>query len=815
MQEIRKRRVTGIGLRIAAPKLARVLALLLLAGGVAAVVISYWRQKDNTEFRLRPGQAQLSTEVVGEITNLEHREMKGGRLWVLLKADRDLKFSDGHHKLENVHLEVYPDQGDRPDKISSRETLTNEDNTQFLFTGAVEIETRDQMKVNTEQVEYDVKKEFANVTAPVTFERENIHGRADSGALEAKVKKLVLKGSVEITVEPDAPQQQGGQQQPAPVPRMNLRGQPVTMKAQQADFDQIAMRMEFTGGAVAEQGQDVMSGDSLGGILNEQKRVKHILARGNSYLRSMSAGHSAEVFASEFDFYFDDQQKLQTAQARQGVHGRTLDADSEAQLVSAASADLDFGVQDERSILKELRAGGRPVVTLAAPKSKAGDPKAANKRLTADNVRLVWRETGRDLERAEANGNAELLVEPAQANPNADRKRMYATLFRCEFYEAGNLARTFNASGDARAVVEPLQETPRRGTRTLTSQEMAAQFVRETQDVERFDAAGSARFVERERVLTSQKMTALFSRETSALDRVDANGDAKFVEQDRNGQSATISYTAADGFMRMRGGEPVAWDSRARLKAAEIDSDTVNKVSFARGKVLTTYYSQEQTGGAAPFKNVKSPVFVASSNAEFRHEEGTGIYTGNARAWQDDNFVKADRIVLHRDQKRMDGDGDVQSALYQARRREADGSRTVVPVFASSRNITYTDENRLLHYEGDVDIKQGTERITGGVADVYLLKDTYEVERMVTQRDVVVTQPGRKGTGDWAQYTAADETVVLTGNPAHVEDAEKGSSESRRMTVYLREDRVVSDGGGDPGQPSGGRVRTTHKIKKQ
>jgi LPS export ABC transporter protein LptC/lipopolysaccharide transport protein LptA len=813
MQEIRRRKVAGIGLRIAAPKLMRVLALLLLAGGVAAVVISYWRLKDNTEFRLRPGQAQLSTEVVGEITNLEHREMKGDRLWVVLKADRDLKFSDGHHKLENVHLEVYPDKGDRPDKISSRETLTNEDNTQFLFTGDVLIETRDELVVKTEMVEYDIKNEFANVTAPVNFERENIHGRADSGSLEAKAKKLVLKGAVEITVEPGNGQQQP-QQQSANVPHMNLRGQPLTVKSAQADFDQIAMHIDFSGGAVAEQGQDVMSGDTLGGLLNEQKHVKHITARGNSYLRSMSQGHSAEVFASEFDFYFDDNQKLSNAQARQNVHGRTLDADSEAQLVSAASADLEFGVQNERSILKELRAGGRPVVTLAAPKSKAGDPKAANKRLTADDVRLFWRETGRDLERAEANGNAELLVEPAQPLPTADRKRLYAAIIRCEFYEAGNLARTFNASGDARAVVEPLQETPRRGTRTLTSQEMSAQFVRETQDVERFEAAGNAKFVERERVITSQKMNALFSPATSALDRVDADGDAKFVEQDRNGQSATIFYTASDGVVHMRGGEPVAWDSRARIKAAEIDSDTVNKISYARGKVLTTYYSQEQTGGAAPFKNVKSPVFVASANAEFQHEAGIGIYTGNARAWQDDNFVKADRIVLHRDQKRMDGEGNVESALYQARRKEASGVRTVVPVFASSRNMTYTDETRLLHYEGDVDIKQGTERITGGVADVYLLKESYEVERTIAQRDVVVTQPGRKGTGDWAQYTAADETVVLTGNPAHVEDAEKGTSESRRMTVYLREDRVVSDGGGDPGQ-STGRVRTTHKIKKQ
>jgi hypothetical protein len=34
------------------------------------------------------------------------------------------------------------------------------------------------------------------------------------------------------------------------------------------------------------------------------------------------------------------------------------------------------------------------------------------------------------------------------------------------------------------------------------------------------------------------------------------------------------------------------------------------------------------------------------------------------------------------------------------------------------------------------------------------------------------------------------------------------------MVVYLREDRVVSDGGGE-GPRSSGRVRSTHKIKKK
>ncbi|MBV8855672.1 MAG: LPS export ABC transporter periplasmic protein LptC [Acidobacteria bacterium] len=812
MQEIRRRKVSGLGLRIAAPKLGRALALLLLVAGIAAVAISYWHLKDNTTFRLRPGQAQLSNEVVGVIDNLEHREMKGERLWVYLKADKDVKYSDGHHQLENVYLEVYPDQGDRPDKISARQTLTNEDNTQFLFTGDVQIETRDSLKVKSESVEYEVKTEAANLTTPVSFERENIAGRSDSAHLDAKAKKLELKGAVEITVNPEAGAAQPNAVQPAVIPKMNLK-QPLTIKSAQALFDQGAMQIDFKGGATAEQGRDVMSGDTLTGHLSEQKRVKFISAKTNAYLRSMNEGHAAEVFAEQLDFYFNDEQKLVSAHALRNVRAKTIDADSDADLTASDSVDVDFAVQADRSLVKEMRAGGRPVLTLAAPKSKAGDPKAANKRLTADAVRLYWRETGRDLERAEANGNADLLVEPTQPTPLADRKRLYASAFKCYFYESGNLARNFDAEGDAKAVVEPYQETEQRGVRTLTAHEMAATFVRETQDVESFAAAGDAKFTERQRTLTSQKMTALFSRATSALETVEAAGDAKFNELDRNGQSANITYTAGDGVVKLRGGEPVVWDSRARLKATEIDSDTVNKVSNARGKVLTTYYSQEQTGGAAPFKNTKSPVFIASNAAEFQHEAGVGVYTGNARAWQDDNFVKADRLVLRNQQKRMEGEGNVQSALYQARRKEADGSRSVVPVFATARSMTYSDPERLLHYAGDVDIRQGTDRITSEVSDVYLLKDTYEVERTISQRSVVVTQPGRRGTGDRGEYTAADEVVVLTGAPARVEDAEKGTSESNRLTVYLRESRVVSDAG--PSPQSTGRVRTTHKIKKQ
>ena len=102
--------------------------------------------------------------------------------------------------------------------------------------------------------------------------------------------------------------------------------------------------------------------------------------------------------------------------------------------------------------------------------------------------------------------------------------------------------------------------------------------------------------------MTAQKMAALFVRETQDVDKVDATGDAKFNENDRNGIANTMSYSASDETVRLRGGDPTVWDSRARTKAVEIDSNNATHISSCRGKVQTTYYSQEQTNGAAPFQ---------------------------------------------------------------------------------------------------------------------------------------------------------------------------------------------------------------------
>ncbi len=771
MQEITRKRAFAIGLRARFPLIARTVAIFILTVGIAFIAISYYRLRNNTPFRLKSETPELSKEITGIIEGYEQRVTKGDRLHLLLKASRDITYSDGHHELEAVSLEVYPPEGNKPDQIFAARAIYDQKNSLITFLGNVKIETKDALKVNTESLSYNQATEIAHTDVPMTFTRENVSGRSIGAVVEAKNKKLELKNQVEITVAPEVlkdPQAKTA----------SSRSRPVTIRSTHATFEQATMKLSFFGSVTAEQDRDVMSGDNLFATLNEQKRLQKVELRGNSYLRSMEEGRAADLNSVDMDFFLDKDQRLERAVAMRDARAKSLDSDAEMQATAATLIEVTFQAQGDRSLLREMRTEGRSVINLSAPKSKPNDPRAANKRLSADSVKLFWRVMGRDLEKAEALGNAELFVDPVVKSAKSDRKTLTAPRFDCEFFEIGNLARTFTATGGAKAIIEPTQPGEKKGTRTLTSQTITAAFLKETQDVE----------------------------------RLDASGNAKFNENDRNGVAANISYAASDEVVRMRGGEPTVWDSRARTKAIELDSNLRDEVSYSRGKTATTYYSQEQTNGATPFSKVKSPVYVVSERGEFHHQSGVAIYTGNARAWQDDNFVRADKLTIYVNDKKMEGNGRVQSAVYNARRR-VEGASTTVPVFASAESMFYSEANRLLHYETNVDIRTAADRVTSGVADVYLSKETSEVEKTIAQRNVVLTQPNRKGVGDWMQYTTTDEVAVLKGDPARVEDSEKGSTEGGRLTVYVREGRVIADDVRGPA--SSGRVRSSHKVTKK
>ena len=139
----RKRRISLVDLRARVPAIARGLALFLLIAGTIFVGVSYYKMRNNVPFRLRSEAPALSKEITGIINGYEQRVTKDNRLYLWLRAARDVTYADGHHELEQVNLQVFPATGDKQDQITADRSLYHQKRGLLQFNGNVQIETHE------------------------------------------------------------------------------------------------------------------------------------------------------------------------------------------------------------------------------------------------------------------------------------------------------------------------------------------------------------------------------------------------------------------------------------------------------------------------------------------------------------------------------------------------------------------------------------------------------------------------------------------------------------------------------------------------
>jgi lipopolysaccharide export system protein LptA len=908
MPAVKQQNIKNLQFRAKLPIVFRVLAIFAIAATVFAIGIGFYQSRNNREFRMKSLPAELSQDVVAEVNGYERRETDGEKLKYYIKADKARFFTDNHQELENAFIQVFDETGEKSDRISSATAIyipAKDESKNFTayFAGNVNIESRDALRVKTEQLTYHKETEIADAEELIEFSRENVTGKSTGAIVKLKdktiellrdveinsndagnkieqarivaghaffnqtagkiefsqnvninitannsgelgqptdiksdrataffanqeINKVELNGNVDVYQKPTSASAKwtktkanravakiekelkqlelfenvdiettANNSKPTRIKtnyalydkdadRFELKNsvdivtvednQPTTIRSQNAVYEQSNGKIFLVGAAEITQGNDFIKGDNLTAELFPNKKLKNAFAKGNAYLKQATSDRTTEVSGNELNASYGDNQQLQSANAIGAGQAILTPAQANDYTKISLAAPNAIRVNFRANgLLEQMQTDGRTTLSLNAPNNNGN---AANKKLTADKVKTVFNENGKDLTKAEAVGNAELFVEPLRAAPENYKTTVNAPRFDCEFFETGNNAKNCQASGNAKGVRVPTAPAENRGNQNISAEKLDVRFGQENRDVEKFDAVGSA----------------------------------KFSELDRNGIANQLTFTAGDEFVRLRGGEPTVWDSRARAKAGEIDWDTRGEKSALRGKVSTTYYSQKQTGGATPFANASSPVFVTSETADFDHRAETGLYAGNARAWQENNYVRADKLLVRQKEGQLFGEGTVQSLLYDAKRKE-NGRETSVPVYAAAQKLSYDKNKNFLRYETNVDIRQGADRIVAGAANVFL-NDKNEVSQTVAENNVVITQPNRKVVGDYAQYNMADETVVLRGNPARVEDTETGSSQGAQLTLSLRDKRI--EGESKTRENNTGRMRTIYKVKK-
>jgi lipopolysaccharide export system protein LptA len=755
MEETRR-----LALKDRVPWIISTLSLIVLLATITVIVVTIVRRSRQVQTPAPlKAPAVLSGQVVSITEGYRYTTTENGKRKFQLIAARDTSYADGHHELEHLDLTSYTSEGKENLRIFADHGIYQQEQGLVNLAGNVKVSNQDGLEVTTDNLVYNQKEDFATSDGAIQFKRGPLSGASTGASFNAKVRTLSLYKDVVVTSAP---------------PENAKESLPVVARAGHADFAQGDGILRLTTQVLVTQGTQSGRAETVTGVFDPAtKKLIRIEMRGQSSLRSDEPENLSSIEARDIDFYFDEKQIMHAASAAGAARATSLQKEAPREMV-AEKLDAGFIPSKTGSLLQTVSSQGRTTLKIASDPAAAKTPKGAESSLEADALKVSMAKDGKFMSDAEAAGNVILVTTPLVVTPVADRKRVRAAKVRAHFFETNNIVESFVGEGGAVVELEPLAKDSKRNRRTLTGNTVTGRVNRATED----------------------------------LSDLVIDGDAKVVDGKREGNAARATYTAANETVLLRG-KPVIWDESARANADEIDANLREQESLARGRVRTTYYSRETTGGAAPFKKSKSPVFVTSERALIKHAEGVARYTGDVRIWQDDNFVSAETIELDNKERQMLAWTNVESAVYSVERETEDGKKEIVPTFASAERMSYRDESRLVHYEGKVRIRQGTDRVEAAVADALLDQDN-KLTQLTASKDVVLTQPQRRGTGDQLVYTAEKDTAVLTGNLAQVEDKDRGlATKGARLTMHLRDARIeVNDESGAK------RVRTTHRIQR-
>jgi lipopolysaccharide export system protein LptA len=403
-------------------------------------------------------------------------------------------------------------------------------------------------------------------------------------------------------------------------------------------------------------------------------------------------------------------------------------------------------------------SGAGAVVASATSTSKTGVLDAQDLELTAPAMDFIVK-GGRHLQRAETSGPPQIVVTQAGVH---QKTAVTAGKFTFGFTEQNRLA-SLHGAPDARIVT------------STTGQP--------------------------DRLSTSQTLDVAF-RPTGGISSITQEGGVAYVDGTRKAWGQRATYTTADQLLVLSGSPRVA-DSGMTTTALVIRLDRATGDAIAEGDVKSTYSELKAHPDGALLASA-DPIHVTSRSVTARRAPPIAIYSGNARLWQNANVVESPTIQFDREHRSLVAQGTaahpVSTVLVQI-----DKSGKATPVTITSPRLAYNDADRKIILDGGVTAKGNDVTMTAREMTVFLRSRAQsagtsngatpgQLDRIVADGGVVITQPSRRATGERLEYLAADDKFVLTGGSPSIFDAEHGKITGDSLTFFRRDDRVLVEG---------------------
>jgi lipopolysaccharide export system protein LptA len=762
----------------------------LVVGGLSvtalAVVLTYWISAARRDRRTHIPPSPPA-DVHQQLSGYTFTRSDEGRAIFTVHAARTVAFQEGKPTLlEDVTVEVFGHRGNRRDVLRTHRCQYDAQSGDFSSSGPVQIELNAQagdspgtslrgkhpVFLETSKVSFHQEGSLAETNEPVKFRVGPASGTALGLVYATREGWLELKHDVVVDLH------QGSEQAPQP---------PVRLTASGLRYDKEGATVTLAGPVEITQGGRRAVAEAARIALDSGNRVTQVDLKGDVKAFDLNEGRSVEVSAGRVQGDFDPASgELRHLSVAQGVTGESKAKGSTSRF-SAQQLDLDFAGKHPQP-LKGVATGNvrlalesQPVLKL--PEGKTARSGRERKDLTAAQARFDFRPDGRSLEDAVTVGAGTLIVSPA--DPKVGERVMTAGQFRVAF--------------DRQSRVEALHGLA--PTRVLFLPPATA-------------PAGS-----NPQESLADRLDVIIDPSTQTLKEARQSGNFRFNDSDRHASAAEARFDAVAERLLLIG-HPQVWDADSRIRCQRVTVDMRTDTAIGDGNVQAVHVPSPPAsagkGGPQPAALSASPTNVLADRMVAERQSQTVHYEGHVRAWQGTDVVESSSLDVYRVERRVSSGSQVVTSFLEPSSLVKQGGAgphatgEMRPVTVRADFLEYLDEGRRARYHGDVRLMTENTTLQADQMDVYFTQgDTVEgseVDHAEAEGHVKVTQPGRRGSGDRAEYFAGPGKIVLTGGPPSLFDEEKGFTTGQRLTFFIHDDRLFVDG--DEKSPS----LTEHRV---
>jgi len=730
--------------------------------------------------------------------SLTHSEGQREVFTVRAKRSTDLKNGQGTI-LDGVLVEVFGRTGEQHDLVKANRCEYNSISGDFSCTGPVAVELdaprgvqtvsapdsgpgsatlhgRHPIYLNTSGLVYNQKSGLLTGHALVNWRYGPAKGTAMGLVYVTRDGSLELDRDVTASLPVQAPANRRGEGAPSAV----------RLSATHLRYAKSDQQVELAGPVHATEGDRQVDAGHAVLYLDKQNRLTRALLDTGAQAVDKSGGASRNAQAAKVEAKFDPATgDLANLDASGNVHMQSQLKSGGVSAITADRAHISFvgahfhpakgdasGNVHLTSESTPVRAKARANVTGSGP----GPGGLSREELEASDLEFSFRPADETLNEAQTVGPGTLDL--VSGDPKTGNRIIRATQFQMAF-DARSRLKDLHGSGPTRVLFEPAASAPR-GTLAMESR--------------------------------GDNLQATLDPASGALQSMRQAGHFEFIDADRHATADRADYSSEGDFLTLNG-DPVISDPANRIRADRAVMHLATNAAEGVGHVSSTHEGELQqagqtgTAGNAEVTNVLADRVTADRTRQiFR-------YDGHVRAWRGADVIQAPALDVFRLERRIVADsGVITSDLEPSPPRKGPQAPTAAtrPVTIRADRFEYRDLEHKATYRGHVRMDSSGTTLECDRLDAYFTApepaQPSQLDRAVADSNVVMLEPGRRCTGNHADYLAREGKVVMTGGPPSLYDAQKGFTTGRSLTFFTQDDSLIVDGG------SGFRSLSEHRL---